>query len=143
VLGILENMTSIDPSWADRLATETPLVSWLVHRISITSSSKTDSNRQYASELLAVLCQTSKSARLKCLQDGNQSDNMNEKMKSDGMESLLKILSVYRKKDPETGEEVEIMENVFDVVCSLLSDVDGKLKFGDAEGVELLTLMLK
>ena len=41
--------------------------------------------------------------------------------RSGGIESLLIVLSQYRKKDPATIEEKEIVNNVFDLLNLLLT----------------------
>lgn len=41
--------------------------------------------------------------------------------RSGGIESLLIVLSQYRKKDPDTIEEKEIVNNVFDLLNLLLT----------------------
>jgi beta-catenin-like protein 1 len=41
--------------------------------------------------------------------------------RSGGIESLLIVLSQYRKKDPDTIEEKEIVNNVFDLLTLLLT----------------------
>ena len=40
-------------------------------------------------------------------------------------------------------EEEEYMENVFDSVTCCLDDTDGKIKFLEAEGIELCLIMLR
>ena len=49
----------------------------------------------------------------------------------------------YRKRDPINAEETEFMENLFDVLCSALSEPEIKQHFLDSEGVDLMVLMMK
>lgn len=81
--------------------------------------------------------------------------------KKDGIESFLKVLSVrvhspaeqavvlrhgsqqYRRKDPVDADETEFMENVFDALCSALSEQSIKGLFLKAEGPDLMLLMMK
>lgn len=49
----------------------------------------------------------------------------------------------FRRKDPTTGEETEFMENVFDALCSALTEPENKKLFLDSEGVDLMVLMMK
>ena len=49
----------------------------------------------------------------------------------------------YRVKDPGDGEEVEFMEDVFNILCTILAQPDMKRKFLEAEGVELMVIMMK
>jgi hypothetical protein len=90
-------------------------------------------NRQYAAELLSIILQgpeTGHEARLAFC-------------KNSGMNSCLKVLSTYRKRDPSGAEELEYMENVFDCVCSALSEPENKTQFLQEEGVELMVIMMK
>ena len=36
------------------------------------------------------------------------------------MDSLLQQLAYYKRHDPATPEEAELLENLFDVLCALL-----------------------
>ena len=88
-------------------------------------------NKQYTTEILAILLQSSEPARQYFI-DG------------DGIDSFLQALSAYRKRDPEKGtEEEEFVENLFDCVTCVADDSTGKSKLLDAEGVELCLIMLK
>ena len=49
----------------------------------------------------------------------------------------------YRRKDPADADEIEFMENVFDALCSALTEPDNKAKFLEGEGVELMVIMMK
>ena len=49
----------------------------------------------------------------------------------------------FRRKDPASGEESEFMENVFDAMCSALTESENKQLFLDSEGVDLMVLMMK
>lgn len=77
-LGIFENILGFNPQLSAQLVKKTTILPWLLNRI----QSKThEENRGYAAELLSIL-----------LQD-NQ-DNRLEFGKKDGVEILLKTLSV-------------------------------------------------
>lgn len=121
-------------------------MTWLLNRI----QSKThDENRGYAAELLSILLQSNAENRL-------------ELGKKDGVETILKVLSVsgspvaslqfvvlissqkqYRRRDPIYAEEAEFMENVFDALCSALSEPKIKELFLASEGIDLMVLMMK
>lgn len=121
-------------------------MTWLLNRI----QSKThDENRGYAAELLSILLQSNAENRL-------------ELGKKDGVETILKVLSVsgspvaslqfvvlissqkqYRRRDPIDAEEAEFMENVFDALCSALSEPKIKELFLASEGIDLMVLMMK
>ncbi|WWC57769.1 uncharacterized protein I303_100304 [Kwoniella dejecticola CBS 10117] len=127
ILGVFENLLSFMPPLAEQIVSDTNLLPWLLKRI---QQKEYDSNKQYASEILAILLQDNRDIILKV-------GEMN------GMDILLQGLSQYRKKDPGDSEEVEYMENLFDIVCSLLSQPEMKKAFVDNEGVELMVLMMK
>ncbi|WWC67148.1 uncharacterized protein I206_101055 [Kwoniella pini CBS 10737] len=127
ILGVFENLLSFMPPLAEQIVSDTNLLPWLLKRI---QKKEYDSNKQYASEILAILLQDNRDIILKVGE-------------LDGMDILLQGLSQYRKKDPSDGEEVEYMENLFDVLCSLLSQPEMKKSFVDNEGVELMVLMMK
>ncbi|OWZ70372.1 beta-catenin-like protein 1 [Cryptococcus neoformans] len=127
ILGVFENLLSFMPPLADQIVEGTALLQWLLQRI---KKKEYDSNKQYASEIMAILLQDSRANVLKLGQ-------------LDGMDVMLQVLSQYLKVDPGDSEEVEFMENVFDSVCSSLAQPEMKKAFLDAEGVELMVLMMK
>ena len=49
----------------------------------------------------------------------------------------------YRRRKPVDADEEEYMENVFDVLCAALSEPEIKKQFLDAEGFDLMVLILK
>lgn len=93
-----------------------------------------ESNRFYAAEILAILLSLPTEA-------GEQAKK--DFLKKDGIDATLQILSVYRKRDPRGTEEVEFMENIFDLMCQCLGSEDGKRQFREAEGTELMILLMK
>ena len=52
-------------------------------------------------------------------------------------------VQVYKRKDPAGADEVELLENVFDSLCSTLLEPDSRRRFLQAEGVELLNILIK
>ena len=147
VLGILENVLAFNPDISKQLIKETKTLSWTLNRI---KSPVQDDNRGYAAELLPILLQNFRENRLAYGKD-------------DGVEISLKVLSVsylrpscvslslnswtmtqqFRRKDPADGEETEFMENLFDALCSALTEPENKKLFLDSEGVDLMVLMMK
>ncbi|KAF8076448.1 Catenin-beta-like protein [Lyophyllum atratum] len=127
ILGIFENILGFNPQLSTRLVEKTTILAWLLNRI----QSKTyDENRGYAAELLSIL-----------LQDNQV--NRQEFGKQDGVEITLKTLSQYRRRDPINADEAEFMENIFDALCSALSEPAVKSLFLSAEGPDLMVLMMK
>ena len=52
-------------------------------------------------------------------------------------------VQAYKKKDPEGPEELELMENMFNCLCAVLPEPQGKDAFLEAEGIQLLILLLR
>lgn len=84
----------------------------------------------YASELLSILLQDNKSNRLALGE-------------IDGIDSLLQQLAFYKRHDPSNAEEHELMENLFNSLCSSLMDVSNRDRFLKGEGLQLMNLMLR
>lgn len=78
ILGVFENLVSFIPPLAEQVVSETKLLPWLLDRV---ARKEYDSNKQYGSEILAML-----------LQQGR--NNVMALVPLDGMEVLLKVLSV-------------------------------------------------
>lgn len=78
--GIFENILGFNPKLSSQLVTKTSMLTWLLNRI----QSKThDENRGYAAELMSILLQSDVENRL-------------ELGKKDGVETILKVLSVSK-----------------------------------------------
>ena len=129
VLSVLENLSS-RPSIATTLGQNTQLLPWLLSRIR-KPESPVSQNKQYAAEILAILLQSS-------------SENCTQIISLDGIDAILQLLSPYRKRDPAKGtEEEEYMANIFDCITCLVDPTAGKVKFVEAEGIELGLIMLR
>eukprot|EP00038_Savillea_parva_P010860 m.193312 g.193312 ORF g.193312 m.193312 type:complete len:601 (-) comp18896_c0_seq1:31-1833(-) len=126
-LGIFENMLDLDPSLAERLVKECDILKWLVARV---RSKKYDPIKLYASEILAILLQNSDANRSALTDIG-------------GLDRLLQAVSQYKRKDPASGEEHEMMQNLFGCLCSAVMLTSNLQVFIDAEGVELMIIMLR
>jgi beta-catenin-like protein 1 len=144
-----------------RMLQSTTLLTYLLQRAS--NSSSDTSIRLHASELLSSLLQHD-DARLHAADisqlppfrsafdddintDGGNSGTMIKKKepssvdaaaKVDGMECLLQSIAPYRKRDPETAEEVEILENLYDALAACLQNAANAQAFVDGQGVELM-----
>uniref|UniRef100_A0A8C1NFY7 Beta-catenin-like protein 1 n=1 Tax=Cyprinus carpio TaxID=7962 RepID=A0A8C1NFY7_CYPCA len=84
-----------------------------------------DANKLYCSEILAILLQNNDS-NLMCLSVG-----------------LSVCLSVFKRHNPATAEEQEMMENLFDALCSCLMLPANRDRFLRGEGLQLMNLMLR
>jgi len=112
---------------------KTPLLPWLLKRLQARES-PISQNKQYVGEVLAILLQSSVVNRKHFINLPNM----------DGVDILLQLLSPYRKLDPaKGGEEEELLENIFDAVTCLVGETEGKVRFVEAEGVELALIMLR
>lgn len=125
----MENLSS-QSSIAEKIGQDSEIVSWLHKRIQKEEKTTTQ-NKQYAAEILAILLQSSQKNRDKFVD-------------LDGVDTLLRLLSAYRKRDPEKdSDEEEYVENLFGCLTCLVDSVAGKGKFVEAEGVELAQIMLR
>jgi beta-catenin-like protein 1 len=128
-LSVIENMAS-RTTLAEKIGQGTTILEWLLERIR-KKESPVGQNKQYAAEVLAILLQSSPLNRRKLCE-------------LDGVDILLQILAAYRKRDPLKGtEEEEFVENVFDSITCVSDEPVGKQKFVEAEGVELVLIMIK
>lgn len=64
ILGILENVMSLDPKYAEDIALRTEVVPWLLKRL---QTKGFDANIAYASEILSILLQDNRGKEIACL----------------------------------------------------------------------------
>lgn len=131
-LSLIENLIALDPNVTEEVARKSNLLPWLLSRISQAFKSSTTLSpvSVYSAEILAILLQDCQPNR--------------ERFASGvGVEVLLKALSFYRKRDPKDDDETEFMENLFDALCSALSESSVKTLFLEEEGLELMLLLMK
>lgn len=79
--GLIENLISANPPTAALVVSTTTIVQWLLARIQLKGGADQFQNRQYASEILAILVQT-------------ESGNRTAVVKAGGVDALLGTLSV-------------------------------------------------
>lgn len=126
-LGIVENLLEVRPSLCSVSGTS-GLLAWLLKRLR--AKMVFEPNKLYASEILAICVQGSESNR----------QLLGE---VEGIDVLLQQLAVYKRHDPTTAEEQELMENLFDVLCSCLLHASNRELFLRGEGLQLMNLMLR
>ncbi|KAF9582965.1 hypothetical protein BGW38_010513 [Lunasporangiospora selenospora] len=126
-LAVYENLTSIDMQLAKTIVEKSELLPWLMKRLKVKAF---DSNKQYCSEILAILMQTIPENRKRFGEMG-------------GIDDLLQFLAAYRRKDPKDPDEIEMMENLFNALCSVLQEKANKRLFLEGEGIELMVIMIK
>ncbi|XP_026873877.1 beta-catenin-like protein 1 [Electrophorus electricus] len=126
-LAIVENMAEFRPGLCAEAAQQ-GLMQWLLKRIK--AKMPFDANKLYCSEILAILLQNNDSTR----------ELLGE---MDGIDVLLQQLSVFKRHNPSTVEEQEMMENLFDGLCSCLMLPANRDRFLRGEGLQLMNLMLR
>ncbi|KXT01814.1 hypothetical protein AC578_2005 [Pseudocercospora eumusae] len=128
-LSVMESLAG-QQAIAEKIGTEKVLM-WLCNRIKAPEK-PVGQNKQYAAEVLQVLLQSSSLLRKRLA------------IEIDGVDLFLQLLAAYRKRDPQkdTSEE-EYVENLFDALTCVVDEAEGKTKFVEAEGVELMLIMLK
>ncbi|XP_033123796.1 beta-catenin-like protein 1 [Anneissia japonica] len=104
------------------------LMQWLLKRLK--SKLAFDANKLYCSEILAILLQDT-------LENRELLGEIN------GIDSLLQRLAGFKRHDPSNTEEIEMMENLFNCLCSALLLPSNRARFLKGEGVQLMNLMLR
>eukprot|EP00386_Alphamonas_edax_P011087 GDKI01035335.1.p1 GENE.GDKI01035335.1~~GDKI01035335.1.p1 ORF type:complete len:534 (-),score=175.30 GDKI01035335.1:23-1624(-) len=128
-LSVVENLTDLSPDVVClRYAKVSKFLPWLLKRIR--QGNTVDYNKLYAAEILGILCQNS-----------NECKELIGK--ADGIDRLLRAIAVYRKKDPDSLDEEEFLQNLFDCLCSLMMIPAHQITFGKAQGLELMIRMLR
>jgi beta-catenin-like protein 1 len=128
-LSILESLAS-NPTTAATIGKEASITSWLFNRIK-KMESPISVNKLYAAEVLSILLQSAPANRATLAS-------------ADAVNTILELLAPYRRRDPQKDtEEEEFIENLFDALVSLVDSPEGKTKFVEAEGVELVLIMLR
>ncbi|KAJ9685069.1 hypothetical protein PVL29_017196 [Vitis rotundifolia] len=126
-LSTLENLIEVKPAVAEMVCERTKLMRWLLGKIKVREF---DSNKQYASEILAILLQ-------------NSAANQRRLGQMNGVDVVLQAVAMYKSRDPKTADEEEMVENLFDCLCCLLMPLENKERFVRAEGVELMIIIMK
>ncbi|XP_048254766.1 beta-catenin-like protein 1 isoform X1 [Haliotis rufescens] len=126
-LAIVENITEFRTEVTTEAAQQ-GLLQWLLKRVR--AKMPFDGNKLYSSEILAILLQ-------------NSDENRQLLGETDGIDVLLQQLAAYKKHDPNTKDEIEYMENMFNCLCSSLMLPANRVKFLKGEGLQLMNLMLR
>jgi beta-catenin-like protein 1 len=126
-LATIENMIEVRPAVSESVCEKTKFLRWLLTRI---KPREFDSNKQYATEILVILLQSSAA-------------NQRRLGQMNGVDTVLQAVALYKSRDPKSGDEEEMVENLFDCLCSLVMPVENKERFVKAEGVELMIIIMK
>ncbi|XP_048464360.1 beta-catenin-like protein 1 [Rhincodon typus] len=126
-LAIIENLAEFRPEMCTEAAQQ-GLLQWMLKRIK--AKIPFDANKLYCSEILAILL---------------QNNDVNRELLGDqeGIDVLLQQLSLFKRHNPSTNEELEMMENLFDSLCSCLMLSSNRDRFLKGEGLQLMNLMLR
>jgi beta-catenin-like protein 1 len=127
-LSIFENIVELRPAIC-KDASEVGLLGWLMKKLKV--KVPFDNNKLFASEILSIFLQNEPENRAKYGEMGSAID------------SLLQQLAYYKRHNPNTAEEMEMMENLFNCLCSLLLHTPNREKFLRGEGLQLMNLMLR
>ncbi|KAI5609231.1 beta-catenin-like protein 1 [Silurus asotus] len=147
-LAVVENMAEFRPGLCTEAAQQ-GLMQWLLKRIK--AKMPFDANKLYCSEILAILLQNNDGTR-ELLGEMDGIDVLLQQLsvstrellgEMDGIDVLLQQLSVFKRHNPSTPEEQEMMENLFDALCSCLMLAANRDRFLKGEGLQLMNLMLR
>ncbi|EQC39607.1 hypothetical protein SDRG_03040 [Saprolegnia diclina VS20] len=131
ILQIMENLSELVPESCGILSTSTNVLDVLLRAC---ASPEMTENRLYCSEILSILVQASDDAAevlgRRALDD-------------DRLDQLLQCLASYRKTDPSSDEEEELVHNLFNVLCSALRLSSVQDRFRSLQGFELMLRFLK
>ncbi|KAJ6766757.1 BETA-CATENIN-LIKE PROTEIN 1 [Salix purpurea] len=84
-----------------------------------------------------------KVAEMICEKTRNSEANQKKLGQMNGVDVVLQAVAMYKSKDPKSGDEEEMVENLFDCLCCLLMPLENKERFVKAEGVELMIIIMK
>eukprot|EP00096_Caligus_rogercresseyi_P012819 TRINITY_DN5495_c0_g1_i1.p1 TRINITY_DN5495_c0_g1~~TRINITY_DN5495_c0_g1_i1.p1 ORF type:complete len:428 (+),score=166.98 TRINITY_DN5495_c0_g1_i1:50-1333(+) len=127
-LSIIENLVEFRPEMSREIA-EAGILLWLSKRLK--ARIEFDANKLYASEILSILLQNEERNRVSFGEIQG------------AMDSMLQQLAYYKRHEPNSVEENEMLENVFDCLCSLLLHGPNRELFLKGEGLQLMNLMLR
>ncbi|KAM9994271.1 hypothetical protein ACTFIZ_005587 [Dictyostelium cf. discoideum] len=133
---IFESMLELGGSKsAPILASKSQLFKYLLNYISTAATTTTTTPtpiKLYSSELLSSIFLNDENSRLIFTKKYN------------GIEKLLVLLSQFIKKQPESLQETEFVENIFSSICSLLlNNNENKESFLKSEGIQLMLIFIK
>ena len=127
-LNMIDNMIDHEPTIAEDKSINA-LLKWMVSQL----SSKKDFNsiKNSIIELLSTLLIRSTEIGTKLVELG-------------GMDALLQQVALYRRRAPETGDEHEYLEQMFDCLrMTVLESDENRNLFFEEEGVDLIIVILR
>ncbi|GMF27410.1 unnamed protein product [Phytophthora lilii] len=143
-LQILENLADLEPKVCVQVAKETPVLPFLTRQVA--PATPFSENKLYASEILSILLQSGAEPRetfVAWMGKERPAEEGQSKKKVDLMDDILQALAPYRKKDPTSDEEEELVGNLVNALCSVLLVPEAQKQFRRLEGLELLLRFIK
>ncbi|CAH0480074.1 unnamed protein product [Peronospora belbahrii] len=149
-LQILENLADLEPQVCVEVVDKTAVLPFLLKQVA--PGRDFSDNKLYASEILSILLQSGAKPREKFVAwTGKEWPNEEQrivtksekKSKVNLMDDLLQALAPYRKKDPASDEEEELVGNLVNALCSVLLVPEAQTQFRRLEGLELLLRFMK
>ncbi|RQM17381.1 hypothetical protein DD237_001361 [Peronospora effusa] len=155
-LQILENLADLEPKMCVEVVKKTAILPFLLTQVA--PAKMFSENKLYASEILSILLQSGPEPREKFVAwMGNDRPKEEKEVatkkevetkkerssKVDLMDDLLQALAPYRKKDPASEEEEELVGNLVNALCSVLLVPEAQKQFRRLEGLELLLRCMK
>jgi beta-catenin-like protein 1 len=122
---LLENIIQIDPNLSFTIFSKINN-----YCLDLIKKPDFDSIKQYCTELLAIIMTNSQESVIK-LGSSNE------------FEIILQELAKYMRKDPSDGDELEMVENLFDITSQIVSQKECRSNFMKLQGIHLLILMQK
>ncbi|KAJ0411365.1 hypothetical protein ATCC90586_004351 [Pythium insidiosum] len=139
-LQIIENLVDVLPEASVPLCHDTSVFDVLLRMIAPSrtrdAASAISSSTLYASEILSILLQAEQRNRDVFLQQ--QSSKAASRL-----DTLLEAVAPFRKRDPRDENEGELLENLWNALCSLLLERRGQDLFRRLEGLELVLRCLR
>lgn len=134
---ILENMTEAKPELCVTMVERTDVLLFLLRRL---KAKRFDSTKLYCSEILSILLSADVSIQHKL---GSLQPSGGGGGAVDGMDLLLQGVAHYRRRDPASSEEEELIQNLFDSLCTALMVPENQTRFRHSEGFELALRCVK
>eukprot|EP00960_Hanusia_phi_P048635 759067-Hanusia_phi.AAC.11 len=136
-LSIIENLSELQPHALEAICEKTELIACedIRPKQALLQRDHLNSVRAASQFDIPYL-----SLHLRCQQ--NQENQ--KKIGSDGgMDILLQLTSSWKKKDPKDSDESEMIQNLFDSICSCVMVPENLAAFVEGEGIELMVIMLQ
>ncbi|GMF57497.1 unnamed protein product [Phytophthora fragariaefolia] len=145
-LQILENLADLQPRACAQVAAQTPVLPWLLRQLA--PARAVGQNKLYASEILSIVLQAGAGPRDAFVAWRGRPRPEEEAAedpdaKVDLLDDLLRALAPYRKRDPASDDEEELVGNLVNALCSVLLVPEAQQQFRRLEGLELLLRFMK